>query len=114
MNTPKGRRPAGQAHDGGAGEQAISCTPIVPRATLAAGNQAGVSDAGHLSISMTDTPKILLTITEAAQLLSLSRAHLYRLLEKGDLVSVQSGHCRHISRAALERYVAHLEGGGTR
>lgn len=114
MNTLKGRRPAWQAHDGGAVEQANTHNPIVPRATFPAGSQAGVPAVDHPSSSMADTSKLLYTITEAAQLLSLSRAHLYRLLEKRDLVSVQIGRCRRISRTALDAYVARLQEGSAR
>ena len=55
--------------------------------------------------------QLLYTIAEAAQLLALSRAHLYRLIERGELASVLSGRARRVSRAALAAYVASLEEG---
>ena len=65
--------------------------------------------AEHPAQPTIDTPKLLYSIPEAAALLSLSRAHIYRLLERGDLVSVRSGRSRRVSRSALEAYIVHLE-----
>lgn len=53
--------------------------------------------------------KLLLTIAEAAALLSLSRATLYELLRKNELRPVRIGRAARSSRAELERYVARLE-----
>lgn len=116
MSTQKRRRPAWQAHDGSAVEQANTYDTIVSRAPASAGTSALGAPHGDPTHSATGAPKLLYSIGEAAYLLSISRAHLYRLLERGELrsVPVGSGRCRRITRAALEAYVAHLEVGGAR
>jgi excisionase family DNA binding protein len=52
------------------------------------------------------TPSVLVTVPEAAALLRLSRATIYRMLARGDLPSVKQGAARRIPRAALEHWVA--------
>lgn len=42
-------------------------------------------------------------------LLSISRAQLYRLLDKGELESVQIGRSRRISQGQIDRFVESLE-----
>lgn len=53
-------------------------------------------------------PKMLLTPTEAAQALSISRSKLYELLSKGQLASVRVGTSRRIPHDALLSFVAQL------
>ena len=53
--------------------------------------------------------KLAYTIEEAAELLSLSRAQVYRLIDYGDLQSVKIGKCRRVTHAQLQAYVAILE-----
>jgi excisionase family DNA binding protein len=53
--------------------------------------------------------KLAYTVEEAAELLSLSRAHVYRLIELGDLQSVKIGKCRRVTCAQLEAYVSSVE-----
>jgi excisionase family DNA binding protein len=65
-------------------------------------------DAEHPTRSEIDVPKLLYSIAEAAALLSLSRAHLYRLLGRGELASLWSGRSRRISHVDLEAYVERL------
>lgn len=57
--------------------------------------------------------KLLLTISEAAELLSLSRATLYRALARGDVRAVHVGRSVRISRTELERFVRVLEEAAT-
>jgi excisionase family DNA binding protein len=52
------------------------------------------------------TPSVLVTVPEAAALLRLSRATIYRMLARGDLPSVKQGAARRIPRTALEAWVA--------
>jgi excisionase family DNA binding protein len=54
-------------------------------------------------------PKMAYTIEEAAELLSLSRAQLYRLIEVEDLPTVKVGKARRITYAQLEQFVQCLE-----
>jgi excisionase family DNA binding protein len=54
------------------------------------------------------TDKLLLTISEVCRLLSCSRATVYRMLQRGDLVSVGLGRSRRVRRSDLEAFVAAL------
>ena len=54
--------------------------------------------------------KLLLTPTEAAELLGVGRTTVYELLNAGRLESVRIGRSRRIPRAALVGYVARLRG----
>lgn len=54
------------------------------------------------------TPPLLLSIKEAAASLSISRAHLYRLLETGELRAVRSRRAVRVPYVELQRYVARL------
>lgn len=54
-------------------------------------------------------PRLLLNLDEAAESLGgLSRAHLYRLITSGQLLSVKCGRRRLVAVAALEAYVRRL------
>ncbi len=53
---------------------------------------------------------LLLTTTEAADLLGVSRTTVYELLNTGQLESVRIGRARRIPRAALVAYVDRLRG----
>lgn len=54
-------------------------------------------------------PKMVYTIEEASELLSLSRAQLYRLIDLAELPTVKIGKSRRITYAQLEQYVSQLE-----
>lgn len=59
--------------------------------------------------TMTDPiPKLLVNATEAACYLSVSRAHIYRLLQAGELRSVHSMGAMRIPTSELASYVARL------
>jgi excisionase family DNA binding protein len=53
--------------------------------------------------------QMLLTVTEAAQRLSISRSHFYQLLQAGVIASVTIGRSRRISVSALQDYVGRLQ-----
>lgn len=53
--------------------------------------------------------KLLYTIEESSELLSLSRAQLYRLIDRGELSTVTIGASRRITVAQLEAYISGLE-----
>ena len=109
MNTQRGRRLAEGRGNGGAEQQTnIQSSSIIPRSTVAKAETASAVALGADPSAMS-LGKLLFTVDEAAELLSLSRAHLYRLLQRGELASVSSGRTRRISRAALESYVARIE-----
>ena len=52
--------------------------------------------------------RLLLTIVEAANQLSMGRTSLYTLVMRGDIESVTIGRSRRITRQALDAYVAQL------
>jgi excisionase family DNA binding protein len=52
--------------------------------------------------------KLLYTVTEAAEALSISRAKVYELFNTGELESVKIGGSRRIPRQALEAFVESL------
>ncbi len=59
------------------------------------------------------TEKLLYSMEEAARLLSISRAQLYRLIDVCELGSVKIGRSRRITRSQLEAYVRSLEHAST-
>lgn len=57
--------------------------------------------------------KVLYTVTEVAEALSLGRTKVYDLLNRGEIESVSIGSARRITRHALEEYVRRLIGDRT-
>lgn len=53
--------------------------------------------------------KIAYTVEEAAELLSISRAHVYRLLDRRELDSIQVGRSRRITHRQILDFVSKLE-----
>ncbi|MCC7434211.1 MAG: helix-turn-helix domain-containing protein [Methanoregulaceae archaeon] len=53
--------------------------------------------------------KLAYSVEEAAELLSLSRAHVYRLLDLQELGSVTVGRSRRITASQLEDFIRRLE-----
>lgn len=53
--------------------------------------------------------KLAVTIAEAAQLLSISRSHLYPLVMRGSIPSFHIGHSHLIRVSALEEWIRQLE-----
>lgn len=60
-------------------------------------------------ISHWQATKLVYTVEEAAELLSLSRAQLYRLIEVGDLPSIKIGRARRVSADQLHVFIRRLE-----
>lgn len=54
---------------------------------------------------MNDDDKVLLTVTEAAKRLSLSRTYTYELVMSGELESLKLGKARRIPASALGKFV---------
>ena len=52
--------------------------------------------------------RLLFSVVDAAQILSLSRSKVYELLATGAIRSVRIGRSRRIPRSALDDYVADL------
>lgn len=55
--------------------------------------------------------KLAYTVEEAAELLSLSRAHVYRLIELQDLGSIKLGRNRRVTAQQLQDFLQRLEAG---
>ena len=55
--------------------------------------------------TIAETPRLLLTIGQAAQELSLSRSKVYELLGTGEIRSVRIGRSRRIPRQYLIDYI---------
>lgn len=53
--------------------------------------------------------RLAYTVEAAADLLSLSRAHVYRLLDLGELGSVRIGRSRRVTAGQLDAFVRRLE-----
>jgi excisionase family DNA binding protein len=61
------------------------------------------------STSVWQPPKIAYTVEEAAELLSLSRAQVYRLIEVGELGSLKIGKARRVSAEQLVEFIRRVE-----
>ena len=53
-------------------------------------------------------PRLLMTVSEAAEALAISRSKLYELIASGAIASVRIDGSRRIPLAALEEYVSRL------
>lgn len=54
------------------------------------------------------TPKLLLTVEEAAQQLSVGRPKMYQLVMRGEVLSIKIGASRRIPATAVQEYVQRL------
>jgi len=54
--------------------------------------------------------KVLVSVEEAAEMLSLGRTVVYRLVMRNELCSVKVGRCRRIVVSSIHEYVARLAG----
>jgi excisionase family DNA binding protein len=68
----------------------------------------GRTPAGGVSITaLCDTrPPLFLDIPGAAKLLGLSRGMVYRLIQEGELTSIQIASRRYIARSAIDEFVS--------
>jgi excisionase family DNA binding protein len=74
------------------------------------------SSSGGRTRSYWQPSKLAYTVEEAGELLSLSRAQVYRLIDSCELESVKIGKCRRITADQLARFtirVEHANGGAT-
>ena len=62
----------------------------------------------HSVAAYSSQERLLFSVVDAAQILSLSRSKVYELLSTGDIGSVRIGRSRRIPRSALDDYVAGL------
>lgn len=58
-----------------------------------------------------DSPRVLITVEEAARRLSVSRTIVWQLVKSGALETVKIGRLRRVPTAAIDDYVAALRNG---
>jgi excisionase family DNA binding protein len=68
-----------------------------------------LADALRAEVAPPPEPPPMVSITEAARLLGVSRTSLYQLMDTGELSSRKLGRRRLVPRAALEVYAAERE-----
>lgn len=73
-----------------------------PKAPGASGGNAGMSTEPTLS---PPDGRLLVTMAEAAAMLSISRSRLYQLVYEGRLPTIQIGRSRRVSVSALQHFV---------
>jgi len=56
-----------------------------------------------------DQAKLCYTVEEAANLLSISRAQVYRLIDRAEIASIKVGRSRRITHAQLIEFLKELE-----
>jgi excisionase family DNA binding protein len=54
------------------------------------------------------SPRLLLTVEEAADCIGICRSNMFKLIRRGDVKSVKVGRLRRVTPAALEDYVRRL------
>jgi excisionase family DNA binding protein len=59
------------------------------------------------------TAKLLLTVEEAAEVLSLGRTKVYELIAAGEIPTVKIGRARRVSAKALTVFVGRLDAGAS-
>ena len=65
-----------------------------------------MSQVSDQSVGGAGTPRLLLTVREAAEALAISRSKLYQLFAAGVVDSILVDGSRRVSLAALEAYIA--------
>ena len=60
------------------------------------------------SPSLEHSPRLLLTVEEAADRIGICRSNMFKLIRQGDVKSVKVGRLRRVTPAALEDYVRQL------
>jgi len=59
---------------------------------------------------MGENDKLVYSVTEAAEALSIGRTLIYDLIRNGELRTLKIGHRRLVARADLDDFVARLQG----
>lgn len=59
---------------------------------------------------MGENDKLVYSVTEAAEALSIGRTLIYDLIRTGELRTLKIGHRRLVARADLDEFVARLQG----
>ena len=85
--------------------KAIETDYTAEKATTQAAKASGQEEQRRPSEA---TPKLLLTVEEAARQLSIGRPKMWQLVMRGEVLSVKIGASRRIPTTALEAYVERL------
>lgn len=91
----------------------MASNTVAPRPRIWTGDEEATPrsdtiDSAGCAARILPADKLLLTVREAAYLLSVSRAHLYRLMQVNDIRPARSRGAVRIPRSELCRYVAGL------
>ena len=65
-------------------------------------------EVGNNRTGSRHAPRVLLSVEEAAEQLSLSRTRLYALIKTGDIASIRVGRLRRVPADALLQFTARL------
>ncbi len=65
-------------------------------------------ESGSADLSTDVGPRVLLTVEDAAERLSISRTRMYALIKSGDVTSVRVGRLRRIPATALVAFTVRL------
>jgi excisionase family DNA binding protein len=60
----------------------------------------------QLSATVAPESKLLVSVEEAALLLSLGRSHVYELVQRGDIITLKLGRSRRVPVSALQAFIA--------
>ena len=93
------------ANDSGVVYQAINVDGTVSKCVITIDIRPEPAVSPSQTSSEATSGKLLLKINDAAELLSLSRTNLYKLLMNGELESIKIGRSRLIPTDALESFV---------
>ena len=69
---------------------------------------AGSSPRQVVDVTLRASDRMLLTVEEAAERLSISRAQMWRLISRGDIASLHVGRLRRIEPEALSDYISRM------
>jgi len=58
------------------------------------------------------SPRLLLTVEEAAERIGICRSSMFKLIQQGDVRSVKVGRLRRVTPAALEDFITRLSDDG--
>ena len=61
-----------------------------------------------VDVTLRASERMLLTVEEAAERLSISRAQMWRLISRGDIASLHVGRLRRIEPEALTHYISRM------
>lgn len=80
----------------------------LPASTEQGTSAGNTTEAPHQQTGNPGHLRVLLTVEEAAERLSIGRTNMYALIKSGQVASVRIGHLRRVPADALTAYVRQL------